>query len=158
MHSSSLTRGGRISASRIMVMLLSAALVASLFVVLFADTADARHRHHHHRHKGSSTVSVSPSTLNFGDVTVGTPKSLDVTIKNNGTKPITIPVDALSGDGFTIDPSVTLPKTIASGDSVKVPVIFNPTTPGLSKGSLKIRNSADKTVKSVLLKGTGVLP
>ena len=128
-----------------------AALAATLLMALFVSPAEAKR---HHKHK--KPVSTSTSTLSFGNVTVGQPSvAKSVTVKNNGTDPITI--KALSGDDFAIaDPLLTLPKTLDAGKSIRVPVLFNPLSLGDKRGTLTIVDAADKTLKTVVLKGTGI--
>jgi hypothetical protein len=124
-----------------MVVLLSAALAAAFVTTLFVKPAEAQ------------TVTADPNTLDFGKVAVGNGKTLDVKVTNDGPVPITIPVDAISGDGFST--SLSLPKTIDVGKTVKVPVTFKPKVEGPSTGSLTLVDASNTSVLTVPLSGTG---
>jgi uncharacterized protein (DUF58 family) len=127
--------------SKITVFLLAAALVALLMTALFVKPAEAQ------------TVAADPNALDFGKVAVGNGKTLDVKVTNNGSDPVTIPVDAVSGNGFKT--SLTLPKTVEPGKTVKVPVTFKPTVEGPSTGSLALVDAGHTPVLTIPLTGTG---
>jgi hypothetical protein len=82
-----------------------------------------------------------------------------VGVTNKGTEPVFIEEDPILGDAsFTIAPTFTLPREIASGATVGVPIIFNPTTPGVQTGYLRIVDADGTTVKVVDLRGEGTPP
>jgi hypothetical protein len=93
--------------------------------------------------------------LNFGNVTVGNPSTKPINITNNTGKTIKVPVNGLTGKGFSLASLGDV--SIADGATVPVNVVFNPLSKGASKGILKIVDDATgKTLKTVNPKGTGV--
>jgi hypothetical protein len=83
------------SVRRGFVLLLIATLVASLMAGLVADTADAK------KHKKKKKLQTSTSTVNFGPITINSPLSEPVTIKNNTGKTVTFQPTVV-GEGFTL--------------------------------------------------------
>src|SRR4029077_11747483 len=65
---------------------------------------------------GSPAVSASPSSLAFGNVTVGTTSSLTVTVSNTGSADLVVSAVTLSGAGFSMSP-LTFPVTITAGSN-----------------------------------------
>jgi hypothetical protein len=75
------------------------------------QTGTSKQPHWHSRRLG-----VSPSSLNFGNVTVNSSASLQLTLSaSNG--PVTISSAQVNSSEFTL-PGLVLPKTIAAGQSV----------------------------------------
>ncbi|MFN8036326.1 MAG: choice-of-anchor D domain-containing protein [Acidimicrobiia bacterium] len=99
-------------------------------------------------------LSVSPGSLGFGSVVVGSSKVLPVTIANTGNAPLTMgtstgPSAPFSASGLPANGTV-----IAAGASVQVNVTFAPTATTSSSGSLSIASNGGNA--SVSLSGTGV--
>lgn len=101
----------------------------------------------------SVSISVSPLTIPFGNVVVGTTNSVWVTLSNNGDASGTITKIVPAGSGFIYSGVVT-PSTIDAGLSESFPVSFAPTSAGPSSGSMTIETSAASY--TVSLTGTGV--
>ncbi len=99
-------------------------------------------------------ISVTPTTLAFGNTTVGTPTTQTVTIANTGNAPLTVTGITSSDALFTATPTTS---TVAAGASLTVTVTFDPTAPGAATGTLTIASDdvANPTV-TVALTGTGV--
>jgi len=102
----------------------------------------------------SGSISVSPTSLAFGTVVIGSTANQTVTISNPSTVSVSISKVAVSGTGFTAS-ALTLPLTLASGQSAAVTVTFSPQTSGAVTGSLQITSSASSTPTTVALSGTG---
>lgn len=81
-----------------------------------------------------NAASVSNEVLDFGDISFGTPKVLELSLSNTGTNSFT-PEVSISGDGFTT--SYT-PSLLASGETAIIPVTFNPSQVGEFTGTLHI--------------------
>lgn len=102
----------------------------------------------------SATLGVSPTSLNFGDVTIGNQLSLPVTLTaSNGA--VTITSAKINEPEFTIA-GLTLPLTIASGQSAAMSVIFQPLLAGPASGTLTLTSDAGNSPTRVALAGTGV--
>jgi hypothetical protein len=85
---------------------------------------------------------------------MGSTANQTVTISNPSTVSVSISKVAVSGTGFAAS-ALTLPLTLASGQSVPVTVKFSPQTSGAVTGSLQITTSASTTPTTVVLSGTG---
>jgi HYDIN/CFA65/VesB family protein/centrosomal CEP192-like protein len=98
----------------------------------------------------------NPDTLEFGDVIVGTGKSLDVELKNTGVPVFTI-------DGVEVPESFTFTglketikgKTIQPGSSMMLTVEFDPQQEGEASGDFKI--TAGTTEVTLHVHGNGVV-
>lgn len=103
---------------------------------------------------GSPGLTVSPSTLNFGNVTVGKSASLTTTFSAvHGN--VTISSDQLTSSEFSIL-GLTLPVTIASGHSIQATVRFTPNQSGTGTGKVGYFSNAVVSPAVEQLTGTGV--
>jgi hypothetical protein len=101
-------------------------------------------------------ISLSSTSLAFGSVTNGSSKPLTLTLTSSGGASLTISSLTVTGTGFSIA-ATTLPKVLAPGQTLAVPVTFKPTTTGSLTGKLTIvSNSTTGATSSVSLTGTGV--
>jgi hypothetical protein len=108
---------------------------------------------------GSSVASVlqlsaSPSSLSFGSLTTGTTSTKSVTLTNSGNSSITISSIAVSGTGFT-PASLSLPLTLAAGQSTSFSVVFAPTSAATLTGTATVTSTATNSPLTVALTGTG---
>jgi len=102
-------------------------------------------------------VTFSPTAVNFGTVTVDSPKTLTLTLKNNTTS--TVVVDSVTITSATGDFSAanaTFPITLATEQSVSVDLTFKPVASGSFSGVLTIGQSGQPPVQ-VPLSGIGQL-
>jgi len=114
---------------------------------------------------GSGQLTPNPSTLNFGNISVGTSLTQPVTLTNSGGSKVTITQASLSGTGFTFS-GLSYPVTLVGGQSVTCQVTFAPPSSGTDSGMVSIsfnsqngnkHNSALSTSNTVTLplSGTG---
>jgi len=104
---------------------------------------------------GSPSLSATPSSLAFGTQTLNTAMTQTVKITNTGSIAAAITQDTISGSGFTV--GVTTPINLNAGQSVNVPVVFDPGAAGTVSGSLALVSNGT-TLLSVPLSGTGLAP
>jgi Abnormal spindle-like microcephaly-assoc'd, ASPM-SPD-2-Hydin len=102
-----------------------------------------------------SSVSVSPSSLAFGNVTVGIPSVKNFVVTNSGTADLVVSSVTLSGPGFSLS-SLTFPVTIKAGSNQSVSITFTPQAAGAVNGSASIASNASTSPVSVPITGTGV--
>ena len=100
-------------------------------------------------------LAAEPTSITFGNVQIGTSQTQSDTLENTGGSSLTITQVAVTGPGFTTT-GLTLPLTLAVGQSVTYSVVFNPQSTGIVSGSLALTNSASTTPLSIALSGTGV--
>jgi hypothetical protein len=103
---------------------------------------------------GGSTgsLSASPSTLNFGAVTVGTQKSMTGTLTAGGSS-VTVKSGVTSTTEFAVS-GLAYPVSLAAGQSKSFTVLFKPGASGTATGSLKFTTGSGSTV-SQSLTGSG---
>ena len=103
-------------------------------------------------------IAVSPPSVDFGAVTVGTSGSADVNIANAGTADLTVDGLTLSGSTeFSLPGAPATPFTVAPNTSVNVTVEYAPVDENTDNGSLEIANdSPGEELVAVALTGTGI--
>ena len=105
---------------------------------------------------GTATLSVSPASLTFGNVTVGTTSTLPVTLTSTGTSAVTIHSVKTSGIDFTVS-GATFPLTLNPQQKVTLQVQFASMMTGAATGTLTVRsNSSTNATATINLNGTGV--
>ncbi len=106
--------------------------------------------------KGSAApaLAVTPATLNFGSVTVGSSATLQATLTASNAG-VTISSDASTSSEFVLS-GLTLPATIAAGKSVAVTIKFTPNASGAASGEAGFTSNATGSPTVAQLTGTGV--
>src|SRR5579883_2708088 len=105
--------------------------------------------------QSSSTLSASPTSLNFGNVTVGASSTQKITVTNPGPSSVKISQASISGTGFSLS-GPTLPLTLSASQSTTFTVTFAPKSAGSATGSLVITSNASNSSLTIPLSGTGV--
>ena len=92
------------------------------------------------------TLAVSPSTLSFGSVAVGSSSSLTGTLSATNAD-IAVSSAAWSGSGYSVS-GITFPVTVAAGKSATYTVTFTPPMAGNSSGSISfVSNASDSSLQ-----------
>lgn len=99
-------------------------------------------------------LGVTPGTLNFGNVTVGSSASLQATLTASNAA-VTISSDGSSSSEFTLL-GLNLPITIPAGQSVPVTIQFTPNASGAASGQAGFTSNATGSPTIEQLTGTGV--
>jgi len=104
-----------------------------------------------------TTAKLTPTSLSFGKVTVGTTSSvMTATLKNVGTTAITITSITLAGlDPGDYAQTNGCASSLAASASCTISVTFKPTTTGARSAILKVTDSAAGSPQTVVLSGTG---
>ena len=97
-------------------------------------------------------LTISPSTLNFGTVTVGNSKSMTGTL--SASTDVTISSADWSGSGYSVS-GITFPATVVGGSSVSFGVTFTPQSSGTSTGGVSFMSDASNSPATVNLTGSG---
>jgi hypothetical protein len=102
---------------------------------------------------GSASLTASPTTLSFGNETVGsTSAAQSVTVTNTGSAAAAISSVA-AGSGFA--ETNTCGSSLAAGASCTVSVTFKPTATGAASANLTVTSNATNSTLTVALSGTG---
>jgi hypothetical protein len=103
-----------------------------------------------------TSIKLSPTSINFGDVTDGTQVNSTVTVTNEGTT--TVNISGLDLDGANsadFSYSNGCGSSVAAGTNCAITVYFTPSIVGAEKATLKIIDSATGSPQTVALSGTG---
>jgi archaellum component FlaF (FlaF/FlaG flagellin family) len=101
-------------------------------------------------------LTIAPSTLSFGNVTVGNTGNQTLNLSASGAA-VTISSSASSSAQFSLAGS-SFPITIAAGQSVSLDVAFTPQNSGAASGSLAFTSNAGNAPPAEPVNGTGVTP
>jgi hypothetical protein len=102
-----------------------------------------------------SQLAMSPSTLNFGDVAVGSTTALDVTLSNTGHSNVSVSQSGISGAGFQSS-GVGSGLTLTPGQSANLEVDFDPAGAGSVTGVVTLSTDGGGAPISISLSGNGV--
>ncbi len=102
-------------------------------------------------------LSVTPPSVSFGNVLVGSTGVQNLTLTNSGGANLTIAQGSVTGAGFSIS-GLTFPLTLAAGQSSTLSVQFAPTAAGSVSGSISLVSDAPNSPSTIALSGTGVQP
>jgi hypothetical protein len=104
-----------------------------------------------------TTAKLSPTSLNFGSITVGTTSAAKtVTLTNVGTTTLTITGISLTGtNAGDFLQTHSCGSSLASGASCTINVQFKPTAKGTRSAVLGVSDNAAGSPQQVTLSGTG---
>jgi hypothetical protein len=100
-------------------------------------------------------LAYSPTDLRFGAIVVGQSETLLVTVTNNETTSVTISGLAVSNPQFAPS-SLSLPLTLAPGQSLDLTVTFTPTAVAWTNGTIALSTSTSNPPLVIAVRGTGV--
>jgi predicted RNA-binding protein with TRAM domain len=105
--------------------------------------------------KGASSgqLAVSPITLDFGTVNVGSTKKLTGTLSASSNS-VTVSSASWNGPGFSVS-GISFPVTLAAGGSLPFTVTFAPQTGGSATGLVSFVSNASNTPTNENLTGSG---
>jgi Abnormal spindle-like microcephaly-assoc'd, ASPM-SPD-2-Hydin len=99
-------------------------------------------------------LAVSPSTLSFGSVNVGSTGTQATTLTASGAS-VTISSAAMSNSLFTLS-GASFPMTLSAGQSQQIYVVFSPTAGGTDSGTMTLNSNATNAKISESMSGVGV--
>jgi len=100
-------------------------------------------------------LAISPSALNFNNVTVGQTSSQSVTLANSGNADLVLSAATVSGNGFVIT-GLALPKTLTAGQNATFSVQFTPASATGVNGSVVFADNAPGGSQTLPLTGSAV--
>jgi hypothetical protein len=103
-----------------------------------------------------AAASLTPSSLNFGNVVVGaTSPAQNLTLTNNGTASLTITSVTINGSA-TFNQTNNCGSNLAAGASCTISVTFAPNGTRTSTATLKVSDNASPPTQQASLSGTGI--
>ena len=103
------------------------------------------------------TLSASAPSLSFGNVLVNSSTTLPETLTNSGGTSVTISQASFTGGPYTLT-GLSLPLTLAAGQSQSFTVAFAPKAAGAQNFNLSITSDAPNPTLAVPVSGSGVTP
>ena len=100
-------------------------------------------------------ITVIPTSISFGNVTVGVTNTQTLTIRNPGTATLSVTQASLAGTGFSTS-GLALPLSVAPGGSASFNVGFVPASASTFSGSITLISNAPNSPLVVPLGGTGI--
>lgn len=102
----------------------------------------------------SGSLSVAPNSMSFGSVTIGGSQSQNGSVTASGGS-VTLSSTSSSNSAFSLA-GLTLPITLAAGQSVPYTVTFTPTTSGTASANISFFSSANSVVATASGSGATV--
>jgi hypothetical protein len=102
-----------------------------------------------------AVLTVTPSSVSFGNVSVGSPNSQTIQLMNSGTGVLTISQVSVSGAGYSMS-ALSLPLSLNSSQSTTFNVQFAPASAGSVSGRVSIVSNAPNSPSVIGLAGSGV--
>ena len=104
----------------------------------------------------SGQLSVTPTSASFGTVTVGASKSMPATLTATGAT-VTVNSGSITNSEFSVS-GLSLPLTLAPGQSASFTLSFTPNASGGATGSASFVSNASNSPIQELFAGTGSVP
>jgi hypothetical protein len=101
-------------------------------------------------------LAVSPGTMSFGSVVVGLNQSVTGTLTATGNS-VTVTSIGTTNNEFSVS-GITLPRTIAAGNSASFTATFTPAVSGSASASLSFVSDASNSPAAVSASGSGTPP
>ena len=101
-------------------------------------------------------LGMNSSSANFGDVAVGTTRTLGETFSNTGGSSLSMQQNSVSGTGFTSS-GIGAGVTLDPGQYATLAVSFVPSATGISNGTVSLTSSTSSSPINFPLSGNGVV-
>jgi hypothetical protein len=101
------------------------------------------------------TLAFSPASANFGNVNIGSEKTISLTISNTGAAPVSFIRESLSGNALRTT-GLLLPYSLAAGAHFTVAIKFAPNSAGPFGGYIAFGSNATNGSVTYQMTGTGV--
>lgn len=102
-------------------------------------------------------ISVTPTSIDFGSVAVGSSVNQSVQVTNTGRFSVKISGITSSSSSFVVQAPV-MPVYLSAGTAMNLSVSFVPVTGGSVSGSVTISSNAQNSPTSIAVQGTGTVP
>jgi hypothetical protein len=99
-------------------------------------------------------LSASPTSLSFATANTGSIATQTATLTNTGNSAVSISQVSVSGSSFSAT-GITVPLSLAAGQSTSLGVVFAPTTTGTLSGTITISSNASNSPATITVSGSG---
>jgi hypothetical protein len=100
-------------------------------------------------------IELTPTSVNFGNVTVGSSNTQMMRVTNTGKADLTITKISASGSSFS-QSGLSIPETLQPGHETTFTASFKPTASGAHSGEISITSNAANSPLTIKLSGDGV--
>ena len=100
-------------------------------------------------------LQANPTSLSFGNVSVGSKLSKQITLTNTGTGAVQMSGVTVAGAEFSAN-GIAFPYTLNPSATVTLNVVFAPTAAGAVTGSVTVNSNAGVSALTIAVSGTGV--
>lgn len=108
---------------------------------------------------GIATAALAvPNTGDFGTICEGEFVDRDLCVNNSGTCPLVVTAINSTDPAFIVPLVVDFPLVIAAGDTINVPLRFQPTAPGAASSTIRVHSNDPDSPASIELTGTRAEP
>jgi len=104
----------------------------------------------------SGQLAVSPTTVSFGNVNLGSSATQACTLSSSGAA-VTVSSAAIGNSQFALS-GASFPMTLSAGQSAQINIIFSPTKSGTDSGTLTLTSNASNSTATEALSGVGITP
>jgi hypothetical protein len=105
---------------------------------------------------GGATATLSPGTLNFGNVPAGSPKSSSVTLTNSGNVALAITSATVTGTGFTLAQN-QCGTSLAANSSCQFSITVSSTGTSVLNGTLTVVDASGTQIVALTATGTATI-
>ena len=106
---------------------------------------------------GTAMLTSNRSSLNFGNVDIGSDSTLPVALTNSGNANVTIANISISGPGFRAS-GIPTGQLLSPGQSASLHVTLAPAATGSVTGSVIVTSNATNSPATISLSGAGTQP
>jgi hypothetical protein len=103
----------------------------------------------------AAAISMSPPSVSFGPVAVGSTVSQSVTVSNTGGSNLSITQASVGAQGFAVS-GVSFPMILGAGQQSTFRVVFAPRAIGSVSGAISVMSNAASAPATVSVSGSGV--
>jgi len=107
---------------------------------------------------GEATLAISPSSLDFGSIPVGSSATRTLTVENTGNLNVTVTKAAPPALPFVVNTPLPEGLVLTPGESVQVQVTFAPTAPGTFRDPYVISSDDGNGAHDIPVAGTATSP
>ena len=100
-------------------------------------------------------LNLTPASLDFGDVTVGSSATRSVTLTSSGSTVVLVSTSEVTGAEFSVA-GLALPLNLSPGETVTFSLTLTPTAAGSVNGNVALASDASNSPTVVSLTGNGI--
>jgi hypothetical protein len=134
---------------------ISRLLIVVFTIPLFLISADSVATSASFQGTNWKRLAASPSSVDIGNVQVGSSQTRYETLTNSGKSTVTISQATVTGEGFSLS-GLSLPLSLNKGQSVTFSVLFTPKVVGSTSGGIAIASNASNPALIITLSGNGI--